>query len=328
MGLDSTYYPPKKIKRDDLEKFLALLQYEKQPLSKFDRDHNTRWLHYFSKTPYESLQGVSFAIRVTKGELTAHGRNNIWCSNADRQYHDLTLRELKKHFGGYFISDYGKNRYFKKDGPDRDKDESGCFIEAGRAINQIGRLSILTNSIPDPRTPVQKDDLIWMNEVNPHVILGNLAVSYILSVIENYFRNTYVALLTYSEKKSEILKASQIRTTDLLDVSKGDMRIEEAFAHSLNFQNVKSICETFDRLDQQLGIRQAIAKKHGRRKESFQQFIERIANHRHKTMHRNIQDLYYDLDFLKKDVLFCKILILSIYKNIVAKKHWVYEEPW
>ena len=50
--------------------------------------------------------------------------------------------------------------------------------------------------------------------MHPEVILGNLAVVHFLSVIEFYFKNTYVALLTFSKRKSEIIKGSKMRDAD------------------------------------------------------------------------------------------------------------------
>lgn len=55
------------------------------------------------------------------------------------------------------------------------------------------------------KTPVQKGDLVWMNQVHPETIVSNLAIVHILSVIECFFRNIYVALLTYSDKKADTL---------------------------------------------------------------------------------------------------------------------------
>jgi hypothetical protein len=328
MGLDSVYYPRPKTSLEDLENFLAMLRYEKLSQSKFDIEHRYKRFSYLSNIPYESLQGVLFTICTKKKKLELYGRNNIWCNNADKQYHNYTLRELKKYFGGHFKSDYGRNRYFPLNSFDRKKDEAGCYNETSRALSSIQKLSILEWSLQEPQRPVQTDHFIWMNDFHPHVIFANIAISYILSVIESYFRRIYVVLLTFSDKKADLLKASQIKTSDLIEISEGTLRVEEAFANTLNFQGVKAICENFDRLDQGLGIRQAINKKHGRRKESFAQFIDRVAAHRHEAIHQNIQYLDYDLNALLKDARFCKILILAIYKKITVTKDWLYEEPY
>ena len=64
MGIDSRYHPPAKIKGEDLEEFLLLLGYEKFRAPKFLREYKATAFNYFSKQPYESLQGVSFTVMI------------------------------------------------------------------------------------------------------------------------------------------------------------------------------------------------------------------------------------------------------------------------
>jgi len=45
------------------------------------------------------------------------------------------------------------------------------------------------------------------------------ASSYISSIIENYFRDLYVALIIGSEKKEKILQDARINSNDFLDIS-------------------------------------------------------------------------------------------------------------
>jgi len=328
MGLDSTFYLPKGVRRQNLEEFLSLLGYEKYSAPQYLRDLKATCFHYFSPRPYESLQGVTFTVAVEDGAIVAYGRNNIWRNRSDNDFHNYTLKHLRKRFRGYFISDYGKNRYFPYDGIHRENDESGCYIEAERALNQLKEINVILMARGVSQTPVQKGDMIWMNQMHPDVILGNLAVVHFLSTIENFFKNTYVALLTFSKRKSELMRASKIRDLDLVGVADGTMRVEQAFANGLNFQEVDAICRNFDQLDQSLAIRQELRKRHGRRKENFFSFMERIANHRHRFVHHAEKYIDYDLQSLKRDLAFCELLIHRIYKVTTHKKGWTYEKPF
>jgi hypothetical protein len=169
--------------------------------------------------------------------------------------------------------------------------------------------------------------MIWMNQYHPEVILGNLGVIHILSAIEVFFKELYVALLTYSKKKNETIKAQQIRATDLIGIGQEALRIEEAYANTLNFQNAKYICENFDKLDQSLCIKQTLIKRHGRTKETFFEFIERISAQRHAYLHHGEKCWEYDMKSVSKDAKFCQTLIKTIYKSVTQKKKWPYEEP-
>lgn len=122
MGLDSTYYPPAKTKREDLEEFLSLLGYEKIRSPRFLEKLKASSYQYFSKKPYESEQGVGFTVLIDDGRIVAHGRNTVWRNKADNDYHNNTLKQLRKRFGGHFVTDYGKNRYFSYSGINRKDD--------------------------------------------------------------------------------------------------------------------------------------------------------------------------------------------------------------
>ena len=110
-------------------------------------------------------------------------------------------------------------------------------------------------------------------------------------------------------------------------VADGTLRIEEAFANGLNFQDIESVCQNFDQLDQNLAVRQELRKRYGRRKENFFSFVE-IALHRHRLVHHAEKYWDYDLQSLRKDLAFCEVLIRHIYRSIANRKNWVGEKPF
>lgn len=328
MGLDSTYYPSEGTKRTDLEEFLQLLGYTKFRAPQYLKEHKATSFNYFSRIPYESMQGVDFTLMLDdNGKLIACGRNNVWRNKSDNDFHNYTLKHLKKRFGGYFHSDYGKNRYFPFGGIDRKQADSGCHAAVERAIGRLKEISIVNMALDDWKTPLQKGDMLWMNQYHPEVILGNLAIVHILSVLETYFKDSYTALLTYSENKSDVIKMQNMRTDDIISLANETIRLEEAYANSLNFQNAKLICQNFDKLNQKLCIRQTLTKKRGRNRESFGDFIERVSAQRHSYLHHGEKLWEYDMKSFAKDTSFCEVLIKAVYKNITDKMGWQYEEP-
>jgi hypothetical protein len=329
MGLDSTYYPSEETKRADLEEFLVILGYTKFHAPQHLKENKATYFHFFSKTPYESLQGVTFKVMIDDSQkLIACGRNNVLRSKHDNFFHNYSLKHLRKRFGGYFYSDYGKNRYFPFGGIDRKQADSGCYIAVRSAINRLHKISSVNMELNNWKTPLKKGDMSWINQYHPEVILGNLAIAHILSTLETYFKNTYIALLTYSEKKTEIIKLQNIRADDIISLVNKTIDFEEAYANSLNFQNAKLICQNFDRLDQNLCIRQALNKNHGRNKETFFGFIERVSEQRHSYLHHGEELWEYDMKSFAKDTSFCEFLIKDIYKNITERMGWHYEKPY
>lgn len=260
-------------------------------------------------------------------KLLAFGRNTVWRNKFDNDFHNHTLKQLRKRFGGHFETDHGKNRYFPFLGVDRKDDDSGCHNARENALARLKELVIVNFALTDWKTPVQKRDMVWMNQYHPEVILGNLNITLIVSVIEVFFKESYVAILTYSPRKNEIIKPLQIRPFDLAKISEGTLRIEDAYANSLNFQNAKYICENFEKLDQNLCVRQGINKRAGRNREKYFEFIERLSSHRNAYIHHGEMLLDYDMKSSKNDAKFCETMIKSIYKNIAQKKNWIYEDP-
>lgn len=328
MGLDSTYYPPEKISRNDLEEFIKILGYTKVQSPLYMRKYKASTFEYFSSKPYESLQGVGFTVMISDEKLIACGRNNVWRNKSDNDFHNFTLKQLRKRFGGHFKSDFGRNRYFLYDGIDRKDADSGCCIATERALSRLKELDIVSMALIDWQTPVQKGgDMFYMNWHHPEVILGNLGITHILSAVETFFKGIYVALLTYSSEKNDIIKNQQFRLADLVEISEGGLRFEEAYANSLNFQNARHICENLERLDKTLQLKKVLNKKHGKKKESFFEFIERISSQRHEYVHHGRKFLDYDMSSLKKDSKFCESMINEVYKEITQKKNWKYEKP-
>jgi hypothetical protein len=332
MGIDSVYYPPKRTKREKLESFFQLLGYIKSPISyddEFLQKCSPTLFTYFSQKPYESLQGVSFTVMIEKNTLVAYGRNNISRNKSDHDFHNYTLKQLCEYLGGHFDYGYGKNKYCLYDGTVRENDESGCRAAIEHALGHLQNIQLLIRSVSIQwKLPIIKDDqFIFMNQIHPEITFSNLINVNILTIIETFFKNIYVALLTYNDKKEKIISASKIKNSDLIDIANGKLRLEQVWANNLNFQNVKYICENFKQLDQNLGskIKKELTKK---RNDNyyFYEFIKNLTKHRNNFVHHNTKYLQHNLESLEKDLILCKELIHCIYKSITQSKQWYYNE--
>ena len=56
--------------------------------------------------------------------------------------------------------------------------------------------------------------------------------------MEDYFKSTYIALLTYSEQKTSILKGVKLSGEQLSQISQGLLTVEQAAAEMLPFRGV------------------------------------------------------------------------------------------
>lgn len=317
--LYSEYYPLSLYKKRDIDAFLVLLGYEIFLTFKDEEEKSISTIfRYFSKQPYKSLKGVFVTVKGTKDASVAYIHTDRFRNKAENDFYNYTLKQLKIRFGGYFVSKKGKGKYVPFDGINREQDESGCYIAFTESLRQLEDIALMLKCFNIWDVPGENTDIGSANT------LFNMCLVHILSVIESYFKNTYVALLTFSTKKGEILKSGQIRNFDLTEIANGGLRVEKAFANGLNFQNAENIYKNFDSLEVTLGIRKKLEQKYGRRKESFHDFIKRISFSRHRYVHHLEKYTFYGLNDLKKDIKFCELMIREIYKNIANKKGWIY----
>lgn len=107
-------------------------------------------------------------------------------------------------------------------------------------------------------------------------LLSNLSTTYLSSIIENYFRDLYVALIKYSDKKEKIITTSNINKYDLFEVSEGKLTIEDSVALSKSLQNIRKIDSYFRDINSKIDIKGVLSKPYHRRKETLFQTVERV----------------------------------------------------
>src|ERR1043166_1953464 len=145
MGWDATFYFPPATRRDDAEHFLSLLGYKRAPSDSILRKMSATGFYIPARSDPARLSEVTAIVYVDdKRTLVTDLRTNIWCTSRDTDLQNTTLRELKRYFGGYFVSDLGKNRYFRNSGPKREGVEAACYVASFRFLNSIVSLKVLT----------------------------------------------------------------------------------------------------------------------------------------------------------------------------------------
>ena len=153
-----------------------------------------------------------------------------------------TLRSLKLYCDASFESDYGRNRYFPENNFIKYA-ESGCYFAVERLFNNFSILSMALNRYPDD---IEGDKAMYemYGLPTPSAFNANVYSTYLCSLIEEYFRSTYIALLKFSSRKDKILNV-KFSPYDLIDISNGKKTVEEVFASTLSFQNIKKFVLIF-----------------------------------------------------------------------------------
>lgn len=316
MGIDAYNTLPEGTKKKDVIEFLELLGY---------KSLDNKYFYFFSEDDYKFVTGISATV-FDGDQIEVHTRTTIFRSKGDSDFHNYTIRQLKKRFGGTFSSDYGKGRYVLSPPVDREKDESGCFIAYRNFRNNIVTANIYLDSreikFGIELTSEIIKDYPFIASIHPIIISNNILIPYIVSCVEDYFKSSYIALLKYSNKKISVLKNSRILPEDLLSISKGELTVEMAITKTMSFQNINKINSYFRDLDNSLDISGTLKKPFRRRKRSLFDSINNIFEQRHLLIHQNTVSSDYTTEKITKDINDVKEAIKRVYKKIIITYGW------
>ena len=84
----------------------------------------------------------------------------------------------------------------------------------------LAELYLSSRRFPENFRKFPFDDFLAAH--SPWVLSNNLLLPYLVSVLEDYFKSTFVALLKYSDRKEKILKSARLEADQLLRLSEGD----------------------------------------------------------------------------------------------------------
>lgn len=310
MGRDAYVHISKKITKKSVEELLLMFGYKRYGQGFFCG--NDKEYKYFSGV------NVWFVESDQPGEYVLRVRTLIYSSEYDVHMQNETIRGLKRYCNAWFESDYGKNRYFEV-GDLIKGVQNGCYFAIQRLDNNFSLLLHALSKYPEDQA--SDKILLEFGMSTPEVFNANVYLSFLCSIIEEYFRETYIALLRYSNKKEKILN-TKLSSFDLIDVSSGKKTVEEVFASSLSFQNIHKIVFHFKGLDSRLDIGTPLKKPYHQRKQTLYEKIDEIFERRHRMIHRIEFDLKYSSKELTADINDVKISLERVYKYICKRYDW------
>lgn len=310
MGYDATIYYKQGTKKSKIEDFLILLGYKK---------FNKEIYYHYNNDDYKSLCYVHATFNNNSDVIQVSLRTLIHCSDYDLYFMNKTLREMRRFFDCYFYSDEGKCRYFKHDDI-KTKAEAGCYKAFFNLENEFTTLRLFIQLLEnnDMYKNFPTDMVGRLN--NPFYKIRAMALPYLATIIEEYFRETYLALLKYSNKKDKILKNIRISNNGI----NGDEEIEAIFSRSLSFQNAKRIVDNFKELDSNITIHGVLSKPYRRRKETLFVTLDRVLNKRHSFIHSNLVDLFYENSDLEKDISSIEVALERVFEHLCNLYDWEY----
>lgn len=255
----------------------------------------------------------------TENELIYHVRTQACASSFDVQKQNTVLRYFKKYCHAWFEGDMGKNRYFEV-GQLLKGAESGCYFAVENLYNCFSLLSFSLSKYPS-----DNEAELSMREFGfptPNSFNATVYSTYLCALIEDYFRETYIALLKFSDRKEKILNV-KLSPYDLVEISCNHQSVEESFARTLSFQNISKIVHHFSELDKKLNLAVPLKKPFHNRKKNLFDTLDDILERRHAMVHRRELDSNYNCEMLNADIKNVKTAIQRVYMYICQCYGWV-----
>jgi hypothetical protein len=332
MSYETTNFLPKGISKRHATEFAELLGYKRQGTYARLGSPETVSLVYYETKDYKSWGAVELSIGTSteRGTLYVHTRTRIGRSHHDFAMQNRTVREFRRRFGGSAVKDGGNGDGYDP-GPPVPSAASGCYLAMQGLDWNLTRVNMYLHQgfvVPE-NNGRQQLEKIWpqMRELNPEVFVSNVISTYLVSALEDYFKSTYIALLTYSDRKTTILKGTRLSGEQLSRISEGTLTVEEAAAETLPFQRLAAIGRNFADIDHKLDVLAPLRRPYRRRKVSLLDRLEHLVNRRHALIHGMHLDIDLDRENLEAVIHDLTVGISRVYQQITSHFDWPFELP-
>jgi hypothetical protein len=284
----------------------------------------TTTLWYFSDKDYESLSGINATVKEEGTALVVWTHSMMERSYSDCEMHNRTLRTLRSRFGGSFVSDEGRNRYFKFHGVRREPCEAGCYLAYRKLEDNLNHAELYVRV---RRFALQgAPELLFPH--HPSVLSNSLVRVFLVTCLEDFLKSTFEALLRYADettRKSVLESAVRLlKGDDLVALTRGE-RLETLVADHLGFSNLSKACGHFKMLDRKFDLVGVLRRPFRKRRASLFVSIGAMIAARNEFIHRSFVDLGYDDEQLAADFAGVAAATDRIYEAIVAHRGWTLE---
>lgn len=333
MSYETTNYLPINVSKRQAADFALLLGYKKNGTYAHLGSPNTLSMIFYDEKEYRSWQTVELSIGESEDKDCVYvgTRTTVGRSHYDFEMQNRTVREFRKRFGGTSYRDGGDGSGYDP-GPPLPPPASGCYLAMQGLDWSLSRVNFylrVPNGSPTLPQGMGKSEEIWpqLRQLNPDIFVANVMISYLVSAMEDYLKSTYIALLTYSERKAAILRGIRLSGEQLAQISEGKLRVEGAAAEVLSFQRLNAVGRNFHDLDPSLDILGPLRRPYRRRKLNLFDRLEGLVSQRHRLIHGMELDIWTDHEVLKRHTEDLAVGMKRIYQHIAKSYGWTLELP-
>ena len=242
---------------------------------------------------YKSWSGVELYVYRNNSSIRIETRSTASRSYWDLKHQNETLKLIRDLFGGHFITDAGRNRYWHPDRKPPSPLVSGCFLARWQFHSAFfkARIYLDARKLEGNMAKESATGLSFIDEINPRLLSNNLMIPYVIAVWEEYFRSTFTALLKYADRREVVLKKARLSHAQLEQIAIEKKPIEQAISECFSFQRPGIIGENYKMLDSKIDIAAALRRPYRRRNTTLYDSIETLVEQRNAFVHAGTMNL-------------------------------------
>jgi hypothetical protein len=157
---------------------------------------------------------------------------------------------------------------------------------------------------------------------SPWVLSNNLLLPFVVSILEDYFKSTFVALLKYSARKESVFKSARLSSQQLLRLSEGNVSVEALVAEGMTFQNLRVVSDAFRTLIPALDIHGVLRRPYRRRRLSLWEALSEVVENRHAFVHRGEVDIEFGDEVLATRIVDAQVAVDRVYRRLCQVSGW------
>ena len=211
MSLCSSSYIPSNVPFKNLFWVIENLGYIETPVPKDLKYAYKKMFFWHPQKRDLTYVGIELNVNhIENDKIIIETRTRAGRSSIELQHQNQTLKIIRDFFGGYFETDYGKNRYFASDdcNPEQTDLEMSIYVQRWIFNNALIPLHIYSDFIAEKiHTNGSAGDLYsdatgflpFMDNMRPLVVSNNIQLPYLIGAWENYIKNVFLSLLKYGD---------------------------------------------------------------------------------------------------------------------------------
>ena len=279
---------------------------------------------WFHTDPYKSWTGVELTINRYEDCIFVSTRSRISRSHWDLEHQCKTIKNIYDFFGGYFVTDIGKNKLWKPSAKAPSDLASACYLAHWNFRNNIKKAQwYMSNRNIKENSQSNKLLNFIYREFDPTLLSNNFIIPYLIAIWEDFCRSVFVAVLINSNKKEANIKKLNFNSTQLEKILIQNKSIETAIAENFTFQRPSKISEIFKIIEPKLDLSATLKKPIKRRRETLYETIEMLIELRNDFVHKGTINHDFKTNRVSQIITNLDKAAAHIYDDVA--KHFEYE---